>query len=85
MVFKVHTSSLFSQDRSSCTTEDLLGDLGDPEAELQAVLSQTMEHDVKEIFVFNYAYTKNLAERMLAKRFPQLPLMILRPSLIGPA
>jgi fatty acyl-CoA reductase len=56
----------------------------DPEAELTEILQTGATKHLGE-FPWAYAYSKNLAERLLHFRFPLLPLLIIRPSSIGPA
>jgi len=54
-----------------------LGD-GDPEKELQ-----TRAHADK--FPWSYAYSKHLMEQLLFSRNPDLPILIVRPTIIGTA
>lgn len=68
-----------------------------PEAAEEIIPSSTTENELVALqlgkpltfdqggFAFDYAYTKNLAERIMQLRHPDLPLMIFRPSIIGPA
>ena len=80
----VHVSTLYSQMHLekavekpviSVTTED----------EYQAIRNGKTLFPVEDKFVFNYAYTKNLVEGLLELYHPELPYMIFRPSVIGPA
>ncbi|KAJ7261987.1 male sterility protein-domain-containing protein [Mycena rebaudengoi] len=61
-------------------------DIGDPEAQLREILEtgDLASVDVPR-FAFTYALAKNLAERLLLTRYPKLPTLIVRPTLIGPA
>lgn len=59
-------------------------ELGDPEAELLEIQATGTMKYLKD-FAWPYAYSKHLMERLLVKRYPELPLMIVRPTSIGPA
>lgn len=59
-------------------------ELGDPEAELLEIQAKGTTEFLKG-FAWPYAYSKHLTERLLVKRYPELPLLIARPTSIGPA
>ena len=59
-------------------------ELGDPEAELLEIQAKGTTQYL-DGFMWPYAYSKHLMERLLLKRYPDLPLMIVRPTCIGPA
>ncbi len=59
-------------------------ELGDPETELLEIQAKGTTQYLKD-FAWPYAYSKHLMERLLTKRYPELPLMIVRPTSIGPA
>lgn len=59
-------------------------ELGDPEAELLEIQAKGTTKYLKD-FAWPYAYSKHLTERLVVKRYPELPLMIIRPTCIGPA
>lgn len=59
-------------------------ELGDPEAELLEIQAKGTTTYLKN-FAWPYAYSKHLMERLVIKRYPGLPLMIIRPTSIGPA
>ncbi|KAL9066563.1 MAG: hypothetical protein Q9161_007464 [Pseudevernia consocians] len=59
-------------------------ELGDPEAELLEIQATGTTKYLKD-FAWPYAYSKHLMERLLVKRYPELPLTIVRPTSIGPA
>ncbi|RUP48553.1 male sterility protein-domain-containing protein [Jimgerdemannia flammicorona] len=48
-------------------------------------VSQTGDSPYTKLFPFPYAYGKHLVERLLLLRYPNLPLLIMRPTCIGPA
>jgi fatty acyl-CoA reductase len=56
----------------------------DAEGELQEILrTGTTSH--LQRFPWAYAYSKQLMERLMMARFPNLPILLLRPTSIGPA
>jgi len=56
----------------------------DAEAELEEILrTGTTKH--LQRFPWAYAYSKQLMERLMMARFPELPILLLRPTSIGPA
>jgi len=55
----------------------------DSEAELRQIRSNAPPRYLED-FPYPYAYSKHLTERLLASRFPSLPLLIIRPTCIGP-
>lgn len=61
-----------------------LADPDDAEGELKEIL-QTGTTKYLERFAWAYAYSKQLMERLITARFPNLPLLLLRPTGIGPA
>lgn len=81
---QVHLSSLFSQTCYSKVGETL--DIWpSTEAELDAIEREELIINVPERFLMNYSYTKHLAERLVALRYPELRTCFFRPSSIGPA
>lgn len=56
----------------------------DPEDELAAILDSGSSPDTIR-FSSSYAHAKYLMERLLLKRYPLLPLMLLRPACFSPA
>ncbi|KXG53310.1 Male sterility, NAD-binding [Penicillium griseofulvum] len=61
-----------------------LGGEEDPEAELASMLTlDTSPHAGK--FSSTYTQAKHLMERLLLSRFPLLPILLLRPTIFGPA
>ncbi|KAJ5544473.1 Male sterility NAD-binding [Penicillium sp. DV-2018c] len=61
-----------------------LGGEEDPEEELASILAlDTSPHSAK--FSSTYTQAKHLMERLLLNRFPLLPILLLRPTIFGPA
>lgn len=58
--------------------EEKLYPIGDPEEELKTKASVVK-------FPWSYAYSKHLMEQLLLTRFPLLPILIVRPTIIGTA
>lgn len=58
--------------------------LDDAEAELAEIQETGTTKHLKG-FPWPYAYAKHIMERLLLARYPHLPILILRPSMIGPA
>ncbi|CCU83054.1 unnamed protein product [Blumeria hordei] len=58
--------------------EEKIYPLGDPEEELTT-------HASAHIFPWSYAYSKHLMEQLLLSRYPNLPILIVRPTIIGTA
>ncbi|EYE99129.1 uncharacterized protein EURHEDRAFT_374202 [Aspergillus ruber CBS 135680] len=56
----------------------------DPEQELQHILN-TGDHPNTNQYTWPYAHSKHLMERLLHHRHSNLPILIVRPSIIGPA
>jgi fatty acyl-CoA reductase len=54
------------------------------EAELEEI-RQTGTTKYLQDFPWPYAYSKQLMERLIFARYPSLPLLLLRPTIIGPA
>lgn len=52
--------------------------MGDPEEELKTNVNS-------DKFPWSYAYSKHLMEQLLLSRFPNLPILIVRPTIIGTA
>lgn len=81
----VQVSSAYA---NTCLPEGLVSEkiyeLGDPEAELLEIQAKGTTKYLKH-FAWPYAYSKHLMERLLVKRYPELPLIIARPTSIGPA
>ncbi|KAJ5476879.1 Male sterilityNAD-binding [Penicillium sp. IBT 31633x] len=61
-----------------------LGGEEDPEEELASILKMgKSSHSAK--FSSTYTQAKHLMERLLLSRFPLLPILLLRPTIFGPA
>ncbi|RYP60589.1 hypothetical protein DL769_008046 [Monosporascus sp. CRB-8-3] len=58
--------------------------VGDPEKEIADITAGRGSGRV-EAYPWPYGYSKHLTEQLVTLRFPQLPLLIVRPSCIGPA
>lgn len=56
----------------------------DAEGELKEVL-ETGTTTFLQRFPWAYAYSKQLMERLMTARFPNLPMLLIRPTSIGPA
>lgn len=56
----------------------------DPEDELSSIMSSGMSPHTA-LFSSSYAQAKYLMERLLLRRYPQLPLLLVRPTIFGPA
>lgn len=56
----------------------------DPEQELQHIL-KTGDHPNTTQYTWPYAHSKHLMERLLHHRHSNLPILVVRPSIIGPA
>ena len=73
---------------NTCLPEGLvlekIYELGDPEAELLEIQAKGTTKYLKQ-FAWPYAYSKHLMERLLLKRYPELPMMLVRPTTVGPA
>ncbi|KAJ5503797.1 Male sterility NAD-binding [Penicillium fimorum] len=61
-----------------------LGDEEDPEDELASILTLGTSPHVGK-FSSTYTQAKHLMERLLLNRFPLLPVLLLRPTIFGPA
>lgn len=70
--------------REDGVIEEKVYPLGDPELELRDIM-ETGTSEYASRFPWAYAYSKHLGERLLLQRFPQLPILIVRPSSIGSA
>lgn len=64
--------------------EEKIYPLGNAEDELKEIVA-TGTTSFAAGFPWPYGYGKHLTERLLRSRFPQLPLIIMRPPCIGPA
>ncbi|KAJ5087080.1 hypothetical protein NUU61_008387 [Penicillium alfredii] len=56
----------------------------DPEEELASILSLERPSHTTQ-FSSSYAHAKHLVERLLPARFPLLPILLVRPTIFGPA
>ncbi|PVH72542.1 male sterility protein [Cadophora sp. DSE1049] len=56
----------------------------DAEGELEEILRTGTTRHLQR-FPWAYAYSKQLMERLMISRFPNLPILLLRPTSIGPA
>ncbi|OJJ37285.1 hypothetical protein ASPWEDRAFT_38966 [Aspergillus wentii DTO 134E9] len=66
--------------------ERIYNDVADqnPEMELQHIL-KTGDHPNTAKYTWPYAHSKHLMERLLQTRHSNLPILIVRPTIIGPA
>ncbi|KAJ7258160.1 male sterility protein-domain-containing protein [Mycena rebaudengoi] len=83
----VHISTAYVNSHlPSGVVEERIYDIGDPEAQLLEVL-ETGDLVFGEVpkFMWPYAFAKNLTERLLVARHPELPILIVRPTIIDPA
>ncbi|KAJ6573170.1 NAD-binding domain 4 protein [Mycena vulgaris] len=71
------------------SVEERIYDAGDGEAQLREILQTGSLPVSQELSKFSwpwpYAFAKHLTERLLLARYPHLPTLIVRPTLIGPA
>ncbi|KAJ7433477.1 male sterility protein-domain-containing protein [Mycena latifolia] len=65
--------------------EERIYDTGNPEAQLHEILKTGALTSDGPQFPWPYSCAKHLTERLLFARFPALPTLIVRPTLIGPA
>jgi hypothetical protein len=66
--------------------EEKIYELGDAEKQLCEILDNgTLSRNDAAAFPVTYAFGKHLTERLLVARNPDLPLLIVRPTAIGPA
>ncbi|KAJ7262062.1 NAD-binding domain 4 protein [Mycena rebaudengoi] len=82
-----HISSAYANSfLPSGPVEERTYDMGDAEAQLLEILEtgDLTSGDVPS-FMWPYALAKSLAERILLARYPELPTLIVRPTIIGPA
>ena len=56
----------------------------DPEDELAEIMTTGLSPYATQ-FASPYAYAKHLMERLLLKRYPQLPVLVVRPTIFGSA
>ena len=56
----------------------------DPESELATILETGTSPHAKR-FPYPYAHSKHLSEQLLFSRFPDLPVLVVRPSCVGSA
>ena len=61
-----------------------LGNPDDAEGELQEILETGTTRYLQD-FPWAYAYSKQLMERLMTAQFPNLPMLLIRPTSIGPA
>lgn len=81
----VHVSTAYvSSFRKDGVVEERIYEFGDPEREIRQLL-QGERPTRAHYYAWPYAYSKHLAEQLLTRRFPTLPLLVLRPTSIGPA
>ena len=64
--------------------EEKIYPLEDAEEELKRVLATGSTEHLPQ-FAWPYAYSKHLMERLLMSRYPNLPILIVRPTIICPA
>ncbi|KAJ6580765.1 male sterility protein-domain-containing protein [Mycena capillaripes] len=66
--------------------EERIYDVGDPEAQLAEIIETgDISRNTIPEFLWPYSVAKHLTERLLLSRYPDLPLLIVRPTNIGPA
>ncbi|KAJ7487823.1 male sterility protein-domain-containing protein [Mycena latifolia] len=65
--------------------EEKVYELGDAETQLADILDTGFSQNSVPDFPWPYSFAKHLTERLLLSRNPQLPLLIVRPTNIGPA
>ncbi|KAH8650287.1 male sterility protein [Tricladium varicosporioides] len=61
-----------------------LSEPDDAEGELEGILQTGTTRHLQR-FPWAYAYSKQLMERLIVSQFPSLPILLLRPTSIGPA
>lgn len=64
--------------------EEAFYPIDDAELELEEILS-TGTNKYAAMFPRPYAYSKHIMERLLSRRYPNLPILIVRPTIIGSA
>ena len=73
-----------NSNRPDGIIEEKVYPLGDPEAELTEITTTgTSPH--ASGFPWPYGYAKHLTERLLFSRYPDLPVLVIRPTCIGSA
>ncbi|KAJ6594610.1 NAD-binding domain 4 protein [Mycena capillaripes] len=66
--------------------EERIYGVGDPEAQLAEILETgDISRDAIPEFLWPYSLAKHLTEQLVLSRHPDLPLLIVRPTNIGPA
>lgn len=83
----VHVSTAYANSfLPDGLVEEKVYELGDAEAQLQEILETgTLVTEELPAFPWPYAFSKHLAERLLLLRHPNLPILIVRPTIIGHA
>ncbi|KAK8121485.1 hypothetical protein PG999_005605 [Apiospora kogelbergensis] len=81
----VHVSTAYANSfLDDGLVEEKVYPFGNPESELLQVLEGRTPAQAG-YHAWPYGYSKHLAEQLLVQRFPRLPLLIVRPSSVGPA
>ncbi|KZP19368.1 hypothetical protein FIBSPDRAFT_862796 [Athelia psychrophila] len=78
------SSAYVNANRPEGLLHEKIYPLEDAEAEL-AEIQRTGTTKHLKAFPSPYAYSKHIMERILLARYPHIPILIIRPSLIGPA
>jgi len=73
-----------NSNRPDGIIEEKIYPLGDPEEELKEITTTGTSFHASS-FPWPYGYAKHLTERLLFSRYPNLPVLIVRPTCIGPA
>ncbi|KAJ7141791.1 male sterility protein-domain-containing protein [Mycena crocata] len=83
----VHISSAYCNSfLPDGVVEERIYPLGDAERQLADILDTgSLSTNHASTFPWPYAFGKHLTERLLLSRYPKLPLLIVRPTTIGPA
>ncbi|KAJ6608303.1 male sterility protein-domain-containing protein [Mycena sp. CBHHK59/15] len=83
----VHLSTAYANSHlPDGLVEEKIYNFGDAETQLREILETgTISKEMISNFPWSYAFGKHLTERLLLSRNPKLPLLIIRPTNIGPA
>ncbi|KAJ6566875.1 male sterility protein-domain-containing protein [Mycena capillaripes] len=65
--------------------EERIYEAGDAETQLSEILEKDAVPDPALAFLWPYSFAKHLTERLLLSRYPRIPVLIVRPTLIAPA
>ncbi|KAJ7755293.1 male sterility protein [Mycena maculata] len=82
----VHISTAYANSfLPDGVVEEKIYEMGDAESQLAEILDKGSISDEIMNFPWPYAFAKHLTERLLLSRHPELPLLIVRPTNLGPA